>query len=400
MSRLANDGDDRGGHTTSFRGLRPRRAHAAHRARPGDRRLPRRPLHRRGDAQPRRPALDRPAVGRAGGYRPAGCPPPTASASSASSPTMSAPRCMPAPARLGRTAGNRRAVRGPVAAGGGGAGLRDPQARRRRLHPRRLCRRRHHAGRPGRSCCASPSATRKNILVAGGTSTGKTTLVNALLAEVAKTADRVVLIEDTRELQCARAQPRRAAHQGRRRLAVRSRPLLAAAAARPHPDRRGARRRGARSPESLGHRPSRRHRHHPRRLRDRRAAPARTAHPGSRRHRPARADRRDHRSHRGAAPAAAPRRRLAELASSTASARPATTSSPPAGDDLDAARRPIMIRFSLSPTLARVACPAVRSRPDARFAPAYAAGSNMPWEHAAQRRSWNRSRARSPRSSR
>ena len=46
-------------------------------------------------------------------------------------------------------------------------------------------------------------ASRKNILVAGGTSTGKTTLVNALLAEVAKTGDRVVLIEDTRELQCA-----------------------------------------------------------------------------------------------------------------------------------------------------------------------------------------------------
>jgi type IV secretion system protein TrbB len=44
---------------------------------------------------------------------------------------------------------------------------------------------------------------RKNILVAGGTSTGKTTLVNALVAEVAKTGDRVVLIEDTRELQCA-----------------------------------------------------------------------------------------------------------------------------------------------------------------------------------------------------
>jgi P-type conjugative transfer ATPase TrbB len=45
-------------------------------------------------------------------------------------------------------------------------------------------------------------AERKNILVAGGTSTGKTTLTNALLAEVAKTSDRVVLIEDTRELQC------------------------------------------------------------------------------------------------------------------------------------------------------------------------------------------------------
>jgi type IV secretion system protein VirB11 len=45
--------------------------------------------------------------------------------------------------------------------------------------------------------------TRRNILVAGGTSTGKTTLANALLAEVARTGDRVVLIEDTRELQCA-----------------------------------------------------------------------------------------------------------------------------------------------------------------------------------------------------
>ena len=46
-------------------------------------------------------------------------------------------------------------------------------------------------------------ADRRNILIAGGTSTGKTTLTNALLAEIAKTQDRVVLIEDTRELQCA-----------------------------------------------------------------------------------------------------------------------------------------------------------------------------------------------------
>lgn len=46
-------------------------------------------------------------------------------------------------------------------------------------------------------------AAKKNILVAGGTSTGKTTLTNALLAEVAKGDDRVVLIEDTCELQCA-----------------------------------------------------------------------------------------------------------------------------------------------------------------------------------------------------
>jgi type IV secretion system protein TrbB len=50
-------------------------------------------------------------------------------------------------------------------------------------------------------CCAVRE--RKNVLVAGGTSTGKTTLVNALLAEIATTGDRIVLIEDTRELQCA-----------------------------------------------------------------------------------------------------------------------------------------------------------------------------------------------------
>ncbi|MBZ9649798.1 Flp pilus assembly complex ATPase component TadA, partial [Sphingobium sp. 3R8] len=43
---------------------------------------------------------------------------------------------------------------------------------------------------------------RYNILVAGGTSSGKTTLANALLAEMAWVDARVVLIEDTRELQC------------------------------------------------------------------------------------------------------------------------------------------------------------------------------------------------------
>ena len=45
-------------------------------------------------------------------------------------------------------------------------------------------------------------AERQNILVAGGTGTGKTTLTNALLAQIAHTSDRIILIEDTRELQC------------------------------------------------------------------------------------------------------------------------------------------------------------------------------------------------------
>ena len=44
---------------------------------------------------------------------------------------------------------------------------------------------------------------KRNILVAGGTSSGKTTLANALLAELAARDERVILIEDTRELQCA-----------------------------------------------------------------------------------------------------------------------------------------------------------------------------------------------------
>jgi Flp pilus assembly CpaF family ATPase len=47
----------------------------------------------------------------------------------------------------------------------------------------------------GRLCATV--AARKNILVAGGTSTGRTTLTNALLAEMVGTTDRVALIEDT-----------------------------------------------------------------------------------------------------------------------------------------------------------------------------------------------------------
>ncbi len=44
---------------------------------------------------------------------------------------------------------------------------------------------------------------RRNILISGGTGSGKTTLANAVLAEPAFAEDRVFLIEDTPELQCA-----------------------------------------------------------------------------------------------------------------------------------------------------------------------------------------------------
>jgi len=44
--------------------------------------------------------------------------------------------------------------------------------------------------------------SRKNIVVSGGTGTGKTTLTNALLALLNQSAERLVVIEDNRELQC------------------------------------------------------------------------------------------------------------------------------------------------------------------------------------------------------
>jgi type IV secretion system protein VirB11 len=43
---------------------------------------------------------------------------------------------------------------------------------------------------------------KQNILIVGGTGSGKTTLANAVLNEVSKTMDRCIIIEDTLELQC------------------------------------------------------------------------------------------------------------------------------------------------------------------------------------------------------
>jgi type IV secretion system protein TrbB len=56
-----------------------------------------------------------------------------------------------------------------------------------------------------RQALADAIRARRNILVAGGTASGKTTLVNALLLDVATAfpQDRIVILEDTVELRCS-----------------------------------------------------------------------------------------------------------------------------------------------------------------------------------------------------
>lgn len=48
-------------------------------------------------------------------------------------------------------------------------------------------------------------SSRLNIVISGGTGSGKTTLANAVLAEIVESApdDRIVILEDTAEMQCA-----------------------------------------------------------------------------------------------------------------------------------------------------------------------------------------------------
>ena len=60
--------------------------------------------------------------------------------------------------------------------------------------------------RPGSAAPSSPPwRERQNILVVGGTGTGKTTLANAIIDQMVQAAPqhRLVIIEDTSELQCA-----------------------------------------------------------------------------------------------------------------------------------------------------------------------------------------------------
>lgn len=58
--------------------------------------------------------------------------------------------------------------------------------------------------KPQREVIANAVKSRKNILICGGTGSGKTTLTNAVIAEIVRLTpdDRLVIIEDTYELQC------------------------------------------------------------------------------------------------------------------------------------------------------------------------------------------------------
>jgi type IV secretion system protein VirB11 len=51
----------------------------------------------------------------------------------------------------------------------------------------------------------SAISSRLNIVISGGTGSGKTTLANAIIAEIVRTEpdDRIVILEDTAEIQCA-----------------------------------------------------------------------------------------------------------------------------------------------------------------------------------------------------
>ncbi|WP_292088108.1 ATPase, T2SS/T4P/T4SS family, partial [Mesorhizobium sp.] len=55
------------------------------------------------------------------------------------------------------------------------------------------------------SVLRSAIASRMNIVISGGTGSGKTTLANAVIAEIVANApdDRMVILEDTAEIQCA-----------------------------------------------------------------------------------------------------------------------------------------------------------------------------------------------------
>ncbi|MCP1748644.1 P-type conjugative transfer ATPase TrbB [Bradyrhizobium japonicum] len=142
-------------------------------------------------------------------------------------------------------------------------------------------------------------ASRLNIVISGGTGSGKTTLANAVIAEIAETApdDRILILEDTAEIQCP-AENVVALHTSDTVDMARLLKSTMRLRPRPHRRRRGSRRRRAYAAQSLEHRPSRWRRHCPCEHRRVGPAPARAALRGSKSAADARGDRRSRRPHR------------------------------------------------------------------------------------------------------
>ena len=138
---------------------------------------------------------------------------------------------------------------------------------------------RHRSPRSPSTSCSRCVEAQLNILISGGTGTGKTTLLNALSAFDPRVgADRHDRGRRRAAAPPAARAPARGApeeHRGRGRdRDPRPRPQLAAHAARPDHRRRGPRRRGARHAPGDEHRPRRLALDRPRQLGARRASTA------------------------------------------------------------------------------------------------------------------------------
>ena len=164
--------------------------------------------------------------------------------------------------------------RGPAAVGGRRSVRHDPPLRHRRSPLASFC------PPPVADLLAWAVAAGLNMVVCGATSSGKTTLLNALCQHL-PFGERVVTVEDTAELRLPgrpRGPARDPAGHARRPAGgehPRPRAGRAAHAPRPHRRRRGPRRRGPRPPPGDEHRPRRVAVHLPRQRTGRRAPPAR-----------------------------------------------------------------------------------------------------------------------------
>ena len=120
-------------------------------------------------------------------------------------------------------------------------------------------------------------ATQQNVLISGGTGTGKTTLLNALAAHIPD-ADRVIVIEETAEIHLDKPNALRLEARRAQAPLGQEAPLppvticgpasgVASPSPRPHHPRRGARGGSVRPSAGTQHRPLGQPQHHPRELR-------------------------------------------------------------------------------------------------------------------------------------